>query len=565
MIFDETLRNELSLLVLLSVEGKINQEGFDRLSYLLESMPQARRFYLRILDTYLGLEEVEVQREFQADGLPGDFNPAVLEALAEYERIAPKKPVTAQPEQKPADLITNVRHEPIHSFNKTSLVTAIASMAAMVLLVSFIHLLPPKTAMYVGRVSRMTDAQWASVHGVIEPGSDLCPGPLQLLEGVAEIALADGAVLILEAPALVELESPSRIFLNRGRLVATVENNPEDRFVVRTPYSTIVDFGTEFGVQVDAFTTQTRVFRGQVELRSGTDPLKYERAIRLNADQAGAVNVQGDIRPVDILPETFIRRAQLDTLERAARGEPYYRWKAYTDRLHRDPALVAHYTFEPTDKNEQVLINRAPVTGPALNGTLTIADGQPQWVPGRWPRKQALHFNRETNQQVVAAPSENTSITGPLTIAAWIYLEPGDASGHLLSCRDRSNVNYQFGWLSGTHPDKAHRNQIQLLRYAGQRTQRGYSSEVTLDPGIWHCLVATHDNRTARFYLNGTFLSETEDPFTAEPTLTELVIGDVPFEGFSTWRFDGTVDEIVLMSRVLSPSEIKAMYESGRP
>lgn len=565
MIFNESHRNELSLLVLLSLEGKINQEGFDRLSSMLKTMPQARRCYLNILDICLGLEDMEVQSQFHEEGLPVDFNPAVLKALAEYERIAPTTPAAAPLKEAPEELVTHVRRTPADSINKTSVFTALSSLAAMVFLVVFIHLLPPKTATYVGRLSRATGAKWAAVNGAIEPGSDLCPGPLNLLEGAAEITLSNGAVLILEAPALVELETPSRIFLNRGRLVAVVENNPEDRFVVRTPYSTIVDFGTEFGVQVDGITTKTHVFRGQIELRSGADPLKYDSAVTLSAEQAGEVNAHGHIQQLEMLPETFLRRPQFDTLELAARGQRYYLWKAFSDQLHRDPALVAHYTFEQRPDSEERLTNLAPLTRNTLHGTLGEVGSRPQWVEGRWPQKQALRFDREMNQRVVVPAQEALSITGPLTVAAWIYLEPGDYSGHLLSCRDRLNVNYQFGWLSDNHPDKPHRNRIQLLRYAQERTQRGYSPVVTLIPGMWHCLAATHDTDIVRFYLNGVFLSEVADSFNAEPAAAELVIGDVPFEGMTNWRFDGTVDEIVIMNRVMTSAELQTMYQSGKP
>lgn len=564
MNFDDSLRNEMSLLLLLAMEGKITPEGFGRLQQLLKTIPQARRTYFTMIDTYLGLEEMEVQSELHGEGLPFSFNPAVLEALAEYERIAPIQPA---PVAKPAPVVPvhPSRQDLVRPPNKVALAAALASLAAVLLLIALVYVMPPRAAGVVGRLSRATGAKWATVHGAIELGSDLSPGPMHLLEGAAEITLNSGATLILEAPALVELETSSRIFLNRGRLVATVENNPEDRFVVRTPFSTVVDFGTEFGVQVESNTMRTHVFRGQVELRSGTDPLKYQNAVMLNSEQGGGADSDGKVARLEVAPQTFLRSEQYTTLERAARGDPFYRWKAYTDRMHRDPAMVAHYTFEQEAGRRDLLVNRAPQTIGAMDGMPGIEGSRPQWVKGRWPRKQALRFDRETNQRIVVPAHEGLSITGPLTVAAWIYLEPGDQSGHLLSCRDHLNVHYQFGWLGDSHPDKPRRNRIQLLRYTENRTQRGYSSVVSLQSGTWHCIAATHDNRVARFYLNGVLISEVPDPFTADPTAADLVIGDVPFEDVTNWRFDGTVDEIVIMNRVMRPAELATLYQAGKP
>lgn len=563
MTLDESMLNEISYLSLLAIEGKVSREQFDRLSDLLSSRPQARHYYAVLLDVHLGLEDLQVQSELHEDRQIGGFNPAVLQALAEYERIAPTTPV-AIPSPKPAEKET-IPSKPRQPVNKISLAMTLVATAAMFLLFATLHRLGPRPVGTVGRLNHTTGAKWATVNGAIEPGSDLCPGPIQLLEGAAEIILDGGTTLILEAPALLELETLSRIFLNRGRLVATVEAPDKERFVVRTPFSTVVDFGTEFGVQVDAAATQTRVYRGQVELRSGADPLKYHSAVTLNADQGGSVSANGVISRVEIMPQTFLRRGQYETMERAARGDRFARWKAFNDQLHRDPALAAHYTFEQTGENDKTLENTAPKTMALLNGTLEGEKGLPQWVAGRWPQKHALRFDRQMSQRVVVGAQETLSITGPITTIAWIYLEPGDQAGHLLSNRDRWNVNYQFGWLGESHPDKPRRNRIQLLRYSQERTQRGYSPVVSLSPGVWHCLAATHDNQTARFYLDGVLLSEEADPYTAEPTQAELVIGDVPFEGLIKWRFDGTVDEIVILRRVMTPGELRSMYLAGKP
>lgn len=562
MTFDESLLNEVSYLSLLAIEGKIYKEQFIRLCELLGSHPAARHYYALLLNIHLGLEDVQVQAQFHEDGQIGAFNPEVLEALAEYERIAP-----AIPAEVPVPVPEKERAAPktARPVNKISLVLTLVSMTAMFLLFALLHRLQPQPVGTIGRLERAIGAKWAAVNGQLESGELLCAGPMHLIEGAAEIALDSGATLILEAPAMVELETPSQIFLSRGRLVASIETKGGGRFVVRTPLSSVVDFGTEFGVLADSTGTQTHVFRGQVELRSGSDPLKYHHSVVLNAEQGGQVGTSGEISRVKIIPQTFLRRRQLDLMERAVQGDSYSRWRVFVERLHRDPALVAHYTFEQTPDSEGVLVNAAPRTADTLNGILGLGGNRPQWVQGRWPQKQALRFEREMNQRVVVPAQKALAINGPLTVAAWIYLEPGDSSGHLFTCRDEVNVNYQFGWLGDSHPDKPNRNRIQLLRYTETRTQRGYSPIITLSPGMWHCLAATHDNQTVRFYLDGVFLAEVSDPFSADAAAADLIIGDMPFEAVKEWHFDGTVDEIVILNRVMTSAELVSLYQAGKP
>lgn len=93
MTFDESLLSEVSYLSLLAIEGKIYKEQFDHLCNLLSTNPAARHYYALLLNIHLGLEDVQVQAQFHEDGQIGTFNAEVLEALAEYERIAPAMPL----------------------------------------------------------------------------------------------------------------------------------------------------------------------------------------------------------------------------------------------------------------------------------------------------------------------------------------------------------------------------------------------------------------------------------------------------------------------------------------
>jgi hypothetical protein len=91
---------------------------------------------------------------------------------------------------------------------------------------------------------------------------------LTLTAGVAELQFRSGAVVVLEAPAELELISPILGYLRSGRLVARVED-PRAGFTIETPHTRVLDLGTEFGVGVEqGGSTLVQVFDGKVETDS---------------------------------------------------------------------------------------------------------------------------------------------------------------------------------------------------------------------------------------------------------------------------------------------------------
>ncbi len=103
---------------------------------------------------------------------------------------------------------------------------------------------------------------------------------IALRSGLAEIALRSGTRLILEGPAVLQLEGTNAVHLASGSLVSRVPP-PAQGFVVRTPTAHVVDRGTEFGVYVDADqATETEVFSGRVEVTTAADPAQAPVVLR---------------------------------------------------------------------------------------------------------------------------------------------------------------------------------------------------------------------------------------------------------------------------------------------
>lgn len=124
---------------------------------------------------------------------------------------------------------------------------------------------------HVATLTRSKGCRWGSEMPP-EENSRLTSGSLQLVEGLAEIRFDSGAVMILEAPADLEILSQTRCRLGQGRLVARVPPTAVG-FTVETPSAVIKVPGTEFGVLVsETGTAEVSVLTGLVEVehrRSG--------------------------------------------------------------------------------------------------------------------------------------------------------------------------------------------------------------------------------------------------------------------------------------------------------
>ncbi len=119
----------------------------------------------------------------------------------------------------------------------------------------------------IGTLIGMKDCQWGPSDMPTEPHSRLQPGKLTLTEGVAEIRLDRGAVLILEGPAEFELRTSNSATLLRGKVVAHVPQRAKG-FELQTPSATITDLGLDVEVA-------SPVPESATELREG-DSLKLK-------------------------------------------------------------------------------------------------------------------------------------------------------------------------------------------------------------------------------------------------------------------------------------------------
>lgn len=111
-------------------------------------------------------------------------------------------------------------------------------------------------------------ARWQADH-VPALNGPVPSGPLRLEAGSAQITFPSGAVVAIRAPAQVEVLGRNRLFLRSGRITPFVPEEAKG-FTVVSPGGEVVDFGTEFSIDVDASgKTDVFVIDGAVDVSGG--------------------------------------------------------------------------------------------------------------------------------------------------------------------------------------------------------------------------------------------------------------------------------------------------------
>ncbi|MBI9016186.1 MAG: FecR domain-containing protein [Phycisphaerae bacterium] len=160
---------------------------------------------------------------------------------------------------------------------------------------------------FVATITDVIDARWANGSNYAID-STLRRGPKTLQSGYAEITLNDGVMVVVEGPCEFEFDKSNHLVVYSGNITANVPRKAIG-FKVITPYATIMDLGTEFGVSVNKnHYSEVHVFDGEVKLFAGEgQPEAQEQIIR----QGGAkyVNVNStQISDAQYRNDLFARR-----------------------------------------------------------------------------------------------------------------------------------------------------------------------------------------------------------------------------------------------------------------
>ena len=140
-------------------------------------------------------------------------------------------------------------------------------VATLLLLATYGRSQVPVRGAETAVVSKAVGARFAyGSDGEVKPiaGTTLRAGLYELREGLVEIQYASGAIVVARAPITFELVDRSSIRVIDGQISAHVPQ-PARGFRIESPGATIIDLGTDFGVEaVKDRDSEVHVFHGDV-------------------------------------------------------------------------------------------------------------------------------------------------------------------------------------------------------------------------------------------------------------------------------------------------------------
>jgi ferric-dicitrate binding protein FerR (iron transport regulator) len=381
------------------------------------------------------------------------------------------------------------------------------------------------------------DAEFAP--GRAPDGVRFGPGEYELTKGIVHLRFAQGADMVLAAPARIELTDAQHTRLLAGK-VRVVAPPTAKGFTVATRAADYVDLGTEFGLRVDAASgaSDLYVFDGQVNV---TNP--RTGAVLPVTGGNSSQSVDGRFATAPPLKEGDFPTPGSIGLKR---------WEEYERRIREDQSILAFFPFR-RQTDEAVLVN-AVGNGKMENGRVQGA----RWTTGRWPGKDALLFDRDEDSAQVTIPGEHQE----LTIAVWVKVERIDFVLNAILNSDGykpGGIHFQLnrqGFARGG------------LVVDGPFHDSVVGKAVPLGNWVHVASVISARTRSQQIYVNGVLARERKWQSDVPVRPGSCQIGNwlpEPKDKFPIRALRGQIDELAVWSRALPASEIGQLVEAGRP
>jgi hypothetical protein len=286
-------------LIIRSLDGSITAEQFSQLDHEITVNSEARKYYLEFITTYVGLVDLagvlpKAAEFFEKKTLSDtDLHTKIVETTPSAKKHPDSKTVVDKirlieryAEQQLKIFLAQEHRDLRESqycdngwdfafamgrvaetaewlFRKgvgVAKAAAVCSLVAAVILIAALYVYKNRT---VATLVDSVDAKW---NVEIEKDGRIRPRNMSLEQGYARIVLTKGTEVILQAPSTFKVQTGNRLFIDNGWITAKVPVQAIG-FEVKTPASSVVDYGTEFGLLVGAnYISEVHIFDGKVEL-----------------------------------------------------------------------------------------------------------------------------------------------------------------------------------------------------------------------------------------------------------------------------------------------------------
>jgi hypothetical protein len=372
-----------------------------------------------------------------------------------------------------------------------------------------------------------------SCDGVLHARNEILTGKYQLQRGLLHLKFANNVMVYLEAPAHFDVVGAARVLLHSGRLSASVPTEGVG-FTVETPEAEVVDFGTEFSVDVSGGASEVHVFEGLVRVQplSATGE-NMGGSVDLRTSQAVVIdNAIPEPAEIELGTDRFIRTFD----------EPRIGYLRSIKQL----SPVAMYRMAIRDQG-------LACVPPEYSGVVLTGDGKrPPHARGVFAGG-SLRVLAESIGRGGRVDTTPPLRTGKFTLSAFVYLEADAPSGIVANNLRADEGNFALA-LNETGALKATvRNRDgELLSVSG---------DMAIALQVWRHLVMTVNGQHLCLYEDGRLVASSPCALLAESEADVLWFG-TDAEGQNLWN--GRIDEAVLFDKALSSEEVANLYQAAR-
>ena len=365
---------------------------------------------------------------------------------------------------------------------------------------------------------------------------DLPVGQYELHEGLLHLQCDGGVTVYMEAPARFQLVNGKRILLHDGRLSANVPPAGVG-FTVDTPEAEVVDFGTEFSVDVEDGNSEVHVFEGLVRVQ----PTHRENAsdvqtFDVRGDQAIRINQSsGQPTEIKLARDRFIRGFE----------EPRRSYSRLLKQLSPDVS----YRMAIRDQG----LNATPME---YSGVVLTGKGRrPPHARGVFAGG-SLRVGADSSGRGGRVDQFPLLETGQFSVVVFVYLDELDASETERTIMTKGAV------LSGCFELSMDAEKHVNATVCGNGGEiANVTSTVPLTQQTWRHLAVTVDGDQLKLFEDGQLVAQSPCESTVTSDSQTVWFGTKP-NGSDLWS--GRIDEVAWFNRSLHDEEIEALYAAGQ-
>lgn len=165
--------------------------------------------------------------------------------------------------------------------------------------------------------------------------------------------------------------------------------------------------------------------------------------------------------------------------------------------------------------------------------------------------------NASTGQKLSIADNASLSITGNLTISAWLKRATGNLARITKYNSSGNEVSYYLGWETSDHL-------IFIVSVDGVEANMAYvlSNSAYTNSG-YNLVDGVYDGSTLKIYFNGSLVASTLTGSVPTHIFDSTAEFDLNASNSTSYGTNSSYDEVGIWSRALSSTEVGYLYNSG--